>query len=108
MFPKGGMGNIMKQAKEMQAKMAKAQEEVKLLNDEATSGGGLVKVCINGEKEITSISIDDEVLKEDKEVIEDLIIVAVNQAINNISKKIEDTMNVATGGMLGKGNFPGI
>ena len=59
-------------------------------------------------KKIVSISIDDEVLKEDKEVIEDLIIVAVNQAINNISKKIEDTMNVATGGMLGRENFPGI
>ena len=55
MFPKGGMGNLMKQAKEMQTKMAKAQEEVKLLKDEATSGGGLVRVCINGEKKITSI-----------------------------------------------------
>ena len=108
MFPKGGMGNLMKQAKEMQAKMAKAQEEVKLLSDEAASGGGLVKVCINGEKEITSISIDDEVLKEDKEVIEDLLIVAVNQAIDKISKKIENTMNAATGGMLGGGKFPGI
>ena len=108
MFPKGGMGNLMKQAKEMQAKMAKAQEEVKLLTDEASSGGGLVKICINGKKEITSISIDKEVLKEDKEVVEDLVLVAVNQAISNISKKIDDTMNAATGGMLGKTNFPGI
>ena len=108
MFPKGGMGNLMKQAKEMQAKMAKAQEEVKLLTDEASSGGGLVKVCINGGKEITSISIDETVLKEDREVVEDLILVAVNQAISNISKKIEDTMNAATGGMLDRGNFPGI
>ena len=68
----------------------------------------MVKVCINGTKEITSISIDEEVLKEDREVIEDLMLVAVNQAINNISKKIEDTMDAATGGMLGKTNFPGI
>ena len=108
MFPKGGMGNLMKQAKEMQAKMAKAQEEVKLLKDEASSGGGLVKVCINGDKEITAISIDKEVLKEDCEVIEDLVLVAVNQAIHNITKKIEDTMNTATGGMLGKSTFPGM
>ena len=107
MFPKGGMGNLMKQAKEMQSKMAKAQEEVKLLTDEASSGGGLVKVSINGEKEITSISIDEDVLKEDKDIVEDLILVAVNEAINNISKKIEDKMNAATGGMLG-GGFPGI
>ena len=107
MFPKGGMGNLMKQAKEMQTKMAKAQEEVKLLNDEATSGGGLVRVCINGDKEITSITIDEEVLKEDKDIVEDLILVAVNEAITNISKKIEDKMSSATGGMLG-GGFPGI
>ena len=107
MFPKGGMGNLMKQAKEMQSKMAKAQEEIKLLSDESISGGGLIKVCINGDKEITSINIDQEVLKEDKDIIEDLILVAVNQAISNISKKIEDKMNSATGGMLG-GGFPGI
>ena len=107
MFPKGGMGNLMKQAKEMQSKMAKAQEEIKLLSDEATSGGGLVKVCINGEKEITSISIDPEVLKEEKDIVEDLILVAVNGALSNIAKKIENKMNDATGGMLG-GGFPGI
>ena len=107
MFGKGGMGNIMKQAKEMQAKMAKAQEEIKLLTDEGSSGGGLVKVCINGEKEITSVTIDEEILKEDKDVIEDLMLVAVNQAINNITKKTEDKMNAATGGMLG-GGFPGM
>ena len=107
MFGKGGMGNIMKQAKEMQAKMAKAQEEIKLLTDEGSSGGGLVKVCINGEKEIISITIDEEILKEDKDVIEDLMLVAVNQAINNITKKTEDKMNAATGGMLG-GGFPGM
>ena len=107
MFGKGGMSNIMKQAKEMQAKMAKAQEEIKLLTDEGSSGGGLVKVCINGEKEITSITIDEEILKEDKDVIEDLMLVAVNQAINNITKKTEDKMNAATGGMLG-GGFPGM
>ena len=107
MFPKGGMGNLMKQAKEMQSKMAKAQEEIKLLTDETISGGGLIKVCINGDKEITEITIDEEVLKEDKEIIEDLILVAVNEAIGNISKKIEDKMSSATGGMLG-GGFPGI
>ena len=107
MFPKGGMGNLMKQAKEMQTKMAKAQEEVKLLTDEATSGGCLIKVCINGEKEITSITIDEEILKEEKDVVEDLILVAVNEAITKISKKIEEKMNTATGGMLG-GGFPGL
>jgi len=79
-----------------------------LLKDEGASGGCLVKICINGEKEITSISIDDEVLKEDKDTIEDLILVAINEAISNINKKIENKMNAATGGMLGKTNFPGI
>ena len=108
MFPKGGMGNLMKQAKEMQAKMAKAQEEVKLLTDEGTSGGGMVKVCVNGDKKITSIKIDDEVLKEEAEIVEDLMLVAVNQALDNITKKIESKMNSATGGMLGGSGFPGM
>jgi len=107
MFQKGGMGNLMKQAKEMQSKMAKAQEEIKLLTDEASAGGGLITVSINGEKEITSVTIDEELLSEDKDVVEDLILVVVNQAITNIAKKTEDKMNDATGGMLG-GGFPGM
>ena len=107
MFPKGGMGNLMKQAKEMQSKMAKAKEEVKLLTDEASSGGGLVRICINGEKQITSVTIDEEALKEDKEVVEDLVLVAINEAVNKIDKQIEDKMNSVTGGMLG-GGFPGL
>ena len=108
MFPKGGMGNLMKQAKEMQAKMAKAQEEVKLLTDEGSSGGGLVKISVNGDKQITSVSIEDEVLKEETEIVEDLVLVAVNQALSNITKKIEDKMSSATGGMLGGSGFPGM
>ena len=96
MFPKGGMGNLMKQAKEMQSKMAKAQEEVKLLEEEGSAGGGLIKICINGKRELISVEIDDEVLKEEKDIVEDLILVAVNQAMSNINKKIEDTMSAAT------------
>ena len=108
MFPKGGMGNLMKQAKEMQEKMAKAQEEVKLLEAEGTSGGGLVKVSVSGEKKVIALSIEKEVLDEENDIIEDLIIVAVNEALSNISKKIEEKMNAATGGMLGKTNLPGM
>ena len=108
MFPKGGMGNLMKQAKEMQSKMAKAQEEVKLLEGKGSASGGLVKICIDGKRELTSVEIDDEVLKEEKDIVEDLILVAVNQAMSDINKKIEDTMSAATGGMLGGSGFPGI
>ena len=107
MFPKGGMGNLMKQAKEMQTKVAKAQEEVKLLEGQGKAAGNLVVIRINGKREFTSISINDEVLNEDKDIIEDLILVAANQAISDINKKIEDTMNSATGGMLG-GSVPGL
>ena len=90
---------------------------LEIKNGATLNAGGLELIpdydyTINGpnhiERDLTSISIDEEVLKEDKEVVEDLMLVAVNQAINNISKKIEDTMNAATGGMLGKTNFPGI
>ena len=108
MFGKGGMGNLMKQAKEMQSKMAKAQEEVKLLEGQGSAAGDLVTICINGEREFTSISIKDEVLSQDKDMIEDLILVAANQAVADINKKIEDTMSAATGGMLGGSGFPGL
>ena len=108
MFGKGGMGNLMKQAKEMQVKMAKAQEEVKLLEGKGSAAGDLITININGNREFTSVIIKDEVLSEDKDIVEDLILVAANQAITDINKKIEDTMSAATGGMLGGSGLPGL
>ena len=108
MFPKGGMGKLMKQAQEMQSKMAKAQEELSDIKVEGHSGGGMVTTIMNGKKELLSLKIEDEILNEDKEMIEDLVISAVNQAIQNATKAAEDKMNSATGGMMGNMKMPGM
>ena len=104
MFNKG-MGNIYKQAQKMQKKMAEIQEELKNLEIEGSSGGGMVRVVVNGKKDIISINIDDSVLAEDKEMVEDLVLSAITQAMENAEKKSQDMMKSATGGMMP--NIPG-
>ena len=104
MFPKGGMGKLMKQAQEMQAKMAKAQDEIVDLTVDGQSGGGMVNVVVNGKKNIISLSIDPEILEEDTEMIEDLILSAVNQGLQNAEKVAEEKMASITGGL----NIPGM
>jgi len=99
MFNKG-MGNIYKKAQQMQKKMAEVQEELKntIVNGEA--GSGMVKVTANCKKDLLSINIDESVFKEDKDMLEDLILVAIKQAMTNADKKAEDMMKNVTGGML--------
>jgi len=108
MFPKGGMGKLMKQAQEMQAKMAKAQEELGDIEVEGQSGGGMVTALVNGKKELLSLNIEDEILEEDKEMIEDLVVAAVNQALQNATKAADEKMSSATGGMMGNMKIPGM
>ena len=108
MFPKGGMGKLMKQAQEMQSKMAKAQEELDDIEVEGQSGGGMITALVNGKKELLSLKIEDEILEEDKEMIEDLVVAAVNQAIQNATKAADDKMNSITGGMMGNMKIPGM
>ncbi len=108
MFPKGGMGKLMKQAQEMQTKMAKVQEELGQLEVEGQSGGGMVTAVVNGQKELLSVSIEEEILEEDKEMVEDLIVAAVNQALQNATKTAEEKMNSVTGGMMGNMRIPGM
>mgnify|MGYP003330760596 FL=1 len=108
MFPKGGMNKMMKKAQELQSQMEKAQSELNLIESEGQAGGGMVKVLVNGNKELISLNIDPEILTEDKEMIEDMIMAAVNQGIQNASQAAEDKMNTVTGGMMGKMKFPGM
>ncbi|MBT5077632.1 MAG: YbaB/EbfC family nucleoid-associated protein [Candidatus Marinimicrobia bacterium] len=108
MFPKGGMGKLMKQAQEMQEKMAKAQEELGGIEVEGQSGGGMITALVNGKKELLSLKIEDEILEEDKEMIEDLVVAAVNQALQNATKAADEKMNSATGGMMGNMKIPGM
>ena len=104
MFNKG-MGNIYKKAQQMQKKMAEVQEELKSTIVEGEAGSGMVKVTVNCKKDLLSINIDECIFKEDKDMLEDLILVATKQAMANADKKAEDMMKNVTGGMLP--NLPG-
>ena len=108
MFPKGGMTNMIKKAQELQGQMEKAQEELNTIEVEGQAGGGLITAKINGHKELISLDIDPEILKEDKEMIEDMVLAAVNQGLQNASKAAEEKMNSVTGGMMGKIKLPGM
>ncbi len=96
---KGGMGNIMKQAQQMQEQMQKAQAD--LANAEVTgeSGAGLVKVVMTGRHDVKRVDLDPGLLQEDKEILEDLLAAAVNDAVRKIEKHTQEKMAGLTGGM---------
>ena len=96
---KGGLGNIMKQAQKMQEEMQKAQAE--LANAEVTgeSGGGMVKVVMRGTHEVNRVTIDPTLMEDDKEMLEDLIAAAFNDAVHKISKSNQDAMADMTAGL---------
>ena len=108
MLPKGGINKMIKKAQEMQSQMEKAQAELNSIEIEGQSGGGMVTVTVNGHKELVSLNIDPEILTEHKEMIEDLILAAVNQGLQNAGKVAEEKMNSITGGLMGKIKFPGM
>lgn len=108
MLPKGGMSKMIKKAQELQNKMQEAQKELNTIKVEGQSGGGMVKALVNGHKELVSLNIESEILNEDKEMIEDLIIAAVNQGLENAGKAAEEKMGSVTGGMLGNIKIPGM
>ena len=95
---KGGLGAMMKQAQQMQEKMQKAQEEVANLEVEGRSGGGLVTVMMTGRHELRAVNIDDS-LMDDKEMLEDLVAAAVNDACQRLEVQTRDKMAGATDGL---------
>jgi nucleoid-associated protein EbfC len=96
----GGMGKMMKQLQKMQSDMAKMQEELSHRVVSATSGGGAVRVETNGQKELVSVQIDPEVLQEEnREMLEDLILAAVNESLKKIDDMVAAEMQKLTGGM---------
>ena len=95
-----GMGNMMKQAQMLQAKMAKLQEEMAEKTVEATSGGGMVKVVANGSQRIVSIQIEKEVIDpEDADMLQDLVVAAVNDALSKSQEMVSSEMSKLTGGL---------
>ncbi len=108
MFNKGNMANMLKQAQEMQKKIQDVQSELEDLIVKAESGGGMVKVTANGKMEILELSIADEAMNEDKELLEDLVISAINNAISKSQEESQNRMNSVTGNMLGGMKIPGM
>lgn len=99
---KPNMGALLKQAQKMQDEIAKAQEQLDTLKAEGTAGGGMVKVVANGKQEVESIKIDPEVVNsDDTEMLEDLILAAVNQALEKANELSKEHMNSITSGFLG-------
>ena len=95
-----GIGNLMKQAQQMQARMAKMQEEVGKRTVEASAGGGMVKVLANGKQEILSLTLEPEVVDpDDIEMLQDLILAAVNEAMRKAQAMMTEEMSKLTGGL---------
>lgn len=106
---KGGMDELMKQAQKVQEDMKKAQEELEKAEITGESGAGMVKIVMNGRHDVVSVNIDSSLMSEDKEMLEDLLAAAVNDAVRRIEAHQKEKMSGLTGGMnLPPGfNFPG-
>ena len=96
---KGGIGNLMKQAQKMQEDMQKAQEELKNLEVEGQAGGNLVKVTMTGKHEVRKVHIDDSLLSDDKDMLEDLIAAAMNDASNKVEELTKDQFSGLASGL---------
>ena len=96
---KGGIGQLMKQAQQMQADMQKAQEEMANLTVSGESGAGMVKVTMTCKHEIRDLTIDDSLLGDDKEMLEDLIVAAFNDAVRKVEKTTQEKFSGMTSGL---------
>ena len=96
---KGGIGNLMKQAQLMQENMKKLQESLGQMEIEGQAGSGLVKVVMTGRHEVRRVTIDPKLLGDDKEMLEDLVATAVNDAVRKIEATTQEKMAAATAGL---------
>jgi nucleoid-associated protein EbfC len=103
----GAMGNLLKQAQEMQARMAKIQEELANKTVQGSAGGGMVQATVNGQFNVTSIKIEPSVISADeKEMLEDLIISAINDGMRKARELVSAEMSKVTGGLKIPGMMP--
>ena len=96
---KGGLGALMKQAQQMQENMKKAQEELARIDVEGQAGAGLVKVAMSCKHQVKKVSIDQSLLGEDKDMLEDLVMAAMNDAVQKVEATIQAKMAGFTQGM---------
>jgi len=99
MMMKGGLGNMMKQAQKMQEDLQRAQQEIAALEVSGQSGGGLVTVVINGRHECRRVSIDPSILEDDRDMVEDLVAAAFNDAVQRLEVTTRERMSSVTSGM---------
>lgn len=101
----GNLQEMMKQAQKMQEKLLKAQQEAENITGDASSGGGMVKAVANGKNQIVELKIEKEVVNpEDIEMLQDLIVAAVNESLQKVQEAMKQEMSKVTGGM----NIPGL
>ena len=96
---KGALGNLMRQAQEMQSKMQQKQQELAEKETEGQSGAGMIKVVMNGRHEVKRVTIDPSVLEEDKEFLEDLVAAAVNDAVARVEEQNKEVRSDLTSGL---------
>ena len=96
---KGGIGNLMKQAQLVQENMKKLQEQLAVMEVEGQAGSGMVKVVMTGRHEVKRVTLDPKVLADDREMLEDLIAAAVNDAVRRIESVTQEKMAAATAGL---------
>jgi DNA-binding YbaB/EbfC family protein len=101
---KGGLGNIMKQAQAMQENMKKAQEELASIEVTGSAGGGMVTIQMTCRHDVRKVDIDPELMNDDKEMLEDLLAAAVNDAVRKVEEETSRKMAGLTGGL----NIPGL
>ena len=96
---KGGLGNLMKQAQQMQENLKKAQAKIAELEVEGQAGAGLVKVTMNGKHDVRRVNIDTTLMSDDKEMLEDLIVLALNDAMKKAEATTQERMSVFSAAM---------
>jgi len=96
---KGGIGQLMKQAQRMQADMQKAQEEMSSITVTGESGGGMVRLTMSCKHEVRALDIDDVLLTDDKEMLEDLIVAAFNDAVRRVEKTVQEKFSGMASGL---------
>ena len=96
---KGGIGQLMKQAQQMQADMKKAQEEMASITVTGESGAGMVRITMTCQHQVQAVKIDDSLLDDDKEMLEDLITAAFNDSIRKVEKTVQEKFSGMTAGM---------
>lgn len=95
----GGLGNLMKQAQQMQESLKKAQEELANMEVTGQAGGGMVSVVMTGRHDVRKVHIEAELLSDDKEMLEDLVAAAVNDAVHKVEQETQERMSGLTSGL---------